>query len=211
MAVMQGAALLLLAAVAAGEDARAPDVYTVDFETNIGSDGGRFSVKVTRAWAPRGADRFLALVKSGFFNDAAFFRVVPSFVVQFGIAGTPSLNDKWSNTIPDDPVKESNRRGTITFATSGPNSRTSQIFINFNNNQGLDYQGFAPFGEVIVGMDVVDRVYNPTPGASGGVSQGDYKIKGNSWVRHKYPDINFITRATVRGDGMHQDAFEDTL
>ena len=116
-------------------------------------------VEVHRDWAPNGADRFYNLVKNGFYDDTRFFRVVSGFMVQFGINGDPKISAPWrSATIKDDPVKQSNKRGYITFATSGPNSRTSQVFINFADNAGLDRQGFSPFGQVVSGMNVVDAL-----------------------------------------------------
>lgn len=115
---------------------------------------GRILLEVTRAWAPLGVDRFYALLQDGFYNEAAFFRVVPGFVLQFGIASTPEANERWSTPIQDDPVVESNLRGTITYATAGPNTRTTQLFINYVDNPNLDPQGFAPFGRVVAGLDV---------------------------------------------------------
>ena len=117
--------------------------------------------------------RFYALLKDSFFDQAAFFRVVPEFVVQFGIAGEPDENRKWDHTIADDTVKTSNVKGTITYATAGPNTRTTQLFINTADNSGLDSQGFSPFGHVTHGMDVVAAIYNPTPGESGYVWQSN--------------------------------------
>ena len=120
---------------------------------------GKFTIEVTRSLAPNGADRFYNLVRSGYFTDVAFFRVIPGFMCQFGIHGDPAVSAKWREAnIPDDPVKGSNTRGTITFATAGPNTRTTQLFINFGDNVGLDGQGFSPFGKVIEGMDVVDKI-----------------------------------------------------
>ena len=117
-------------------------------------------VEVHRDWAPNGADRFYNLVKNGFYNDARFFRVIDGFMVQFGINGDPNISAVWRDAnIKDDPVKQSNTRGTITFATAGPNTRTTQVFINFGDNAGLDGQGFSPFGKVVSGMEVVDSLY----------------------------------------------------
>ena len=135
---------------------KAPETYKVDFDTNK----GKFVVQVTRAWSPNGADRFYNLVKSGFFSDVRFFRAIPNFMVQFGIHGDPAVSAAWRMArITDDPAKESNKRGYITFATAGPNTRTTQVFINFKDNAFLDSQGFSPFGQVISGMDVVDKIY----------------------------------------------------
>src|SRR6478672_7152253 len=129
---------------------QAPAAYKVKFDTSKGA----FVVQVTRAWAAKGADRFYNLVKNGFYDNVRFFRVVSGFMVQFGISGNPAVMTRWRDaTIADDPVTQSNKRGTITFATAGPNTRTSQVFINFKDNAGLDKQGFAEFGEVVSGME----------------------------------------------------------
>src|SRR4051812_49202774 len=133
---------------------------TATFKAKFDTSKGVFVVQVNRDWAPNGADRFYNLVKNGFYDDTRFFRVISGFMVQFGINGDPRLSPAWrSARIPDDRVAQSNKRGMITFATSGPNSRTTQVFINFRDNAGLDSQGFAPFGQVISGMDVVDKLH----------------------------------------------------
>ncbi|GBD31837.1 MAG: hypothetical protein KatS3mg081_1584 [Gemmatimonadales bacterium] len=169
----------------------APDVYRVRFETSK----GEFIVEVTRAWAPKGADRFYNLVRHGFYDGARFFRVVPGFVVQFGINGDPQISARWRTArIEDDPVTQSNRRGTITFATAGPNSRTTQVFINYADNTNLDGQGFAPFGRVVQGMDVVDRInaeYGQSP------NQGMIQQRGNAYLEAEFPRLDYIIRATV--------------
>src|SRR5271165_3808207 len=132
-------------------NARAPAEFKVNFTTTAGD----FVVDVHRDWAPLGADRFYNLVRRGFFTNAAFFRVVPGFVVQFGLNADPAVNKAWHDAnIHDDPVKQSNKRGTLVFATAGPNTRTTQFFINFGDNARLDAMGFAPFGEIVEGMDV---------------------------------------------------------
>jgi cyclophilin family peptidyl-prolyl cis-trans isomerase len=129
----------------------------VRFETSKGA----FVVEVTRAWAPRGADRFYNLVRAGYYDDVAFFRVIEGFMVQFGIHGDPRANAVWREArIPDDPVAQSNRRGMVTYAMAGPDTRTTQLFINFRDNKGLDGQGFAPFGAVVEGLAVVDSLYS---------------------------------------------------
>ena len=185
------------AAMVFAADPKSPDNYIVDFHTDV--DGGVISVNVTRAWAPLGSDRFYALVKDSFFDKAAFFRVVPDFVVQFGIAGTPEENTKWSATIVDDPVLQSNLAGTLVYATAGPDTRTTELFINYVDNTRLDQEGFAPFGQVIEkGLEVATAIHNPTPGNTDGVNQDDYLSKGNTWIEKKYPDINFIVNATIR-------------
>jgi peptidyl-prolyl cis-trans isomerase A (cyclophilin A) len=170
---------------------KAPDTYKAKFDTSKGV----FVVEVHRDWAPIGADRFYNLVKNGFFDDTRFFRVVPNFMVQFGISGTPSIQTNWREaTIKDDPVKESNKRGYITFATSGPNSRTSQVFINFKDNSGLDRQGFAPFGQVVEGMDVVDKInaeYGERP------SQGNIQTQGNAYLNREFPKLDYVKKATI--------------
>ena len=177
--------------------ADAPATYHVTFATDVPGHSDPIVVEVTRSLAPLGADHFYALVQDGFYNEAAFFRVVPNFVVQFGIAGTPAENVKWKKPIQDDPVVGSNVKGTITYATAGPNTRTSQLFINYKDNTNLDSQGFAPFGKVVSGMDTALAIYNPTPGSSGGINQNSYESKGNTWLKEQYPKANFITNATI--------------
>ena len=169
----------------------APASYKAKFETSAGD----FVVQVHRAWAPKGADRFYNLVKHGFFDDCRFFRVVPNFMVQFGINGDPGIQTNWvNNRITDDPVKETNKRGYITFATAGPNSRTTQVFINFADNGGLDRQGFAPFGEVVTGMDVVDKItaqYGQKP------VQAQIQSQGNAYLNKDFPKLDYIKKATI--------------
>ena len=176
---------------------QAPATYNVKFDTSAGA----FTVEVTRAWAPHGADRFYNLVKNGYYNGARFFRVIPGFMVQFGINGDPALNSIWQNArIPDDPVKESNGRGYITFATAGPNTRTTQVFINFGNNGSLDSQGFAPFGKVTSGMDVVDKIYSAYgEGAPSGKgpAQNLVQSQGNAYLEKNFPKLDYIKTATI--------------
>jgi len=173
--------------------------YSVTLKTDVavGSPPGLVVINVTSAWAPLGAAHLQKLLADQFYDGAAFFRVVPDFVVQFGIAGKPAENDKWQTPIEDDPVLHSNLEGTVVYATAGPNTRTSQLFINLKDNKHLDASGFAPFASVVAGMDVVRAIYNPTPGSSGGVSQSDYMSKGDAWIQQHYPKINFITKSTV--------------
>jgi peptidyl-prolyl cis-trans isomerase A (cyclophilin A) len=158
---------------------------------------------VHRDWAPNGADRFYNLVKNGFYNDARFFRVISDFMVQFGINGDPALNRVWQAArIPDDAVKGSNTRGTITFATAGPNTRTTQVFINFGNNASLDSQGFAPFGKVTSGMEVVDKIYGGYgEGAPSGKGpdQGRTQAEGNAYLTKTFPKLDYIKTATIEG------------
>eukprot|EP00756_Hemistasia_phaeocysticola_P002421 Hpha_TRINITY_DN11669_c1_g1::TRINITY_DN11669_c1_g1_i1::g.49237::m.49237 len=186
-------------AIAYAAAAPAPAKFQVEFDTDVKSGDGKIVVQINTSLAPIGAQRFYDLVSDKFFDDAAFFRVVPNFVVQFGIAGTPAENQKWMDkTITDDPVLTSNTEGTIVFAaTSQPNSRTTQLFINYADNSNLDSMGFAPFGSVTKGMDVAKAIFNPTPQSSGGVDQGEYESKGSDWIKQAYPGINFITKATI--------------
>jgi peptidyl-prolyl cis-trans isomerase A (cyclophilin A) len=178
-------------------DARAPDRYRVRFETSKGP----FVVEVTRAWAPRGADRFYNLVRAGCYDDVACFRVIEGFMVQFGINGDPRVNAVWRVArIPDDPVTQSNKRGTITFATAGPDTRTTQVFINFKDNGGLDGQGFAPFGRVVEGLSVVDSLYSGYgEGAPRGMGpdQGRAQSEGNAYLRGSFPKLDFVKTARV--------------
>lgn len=171
--------------------AKAPDVFDVKFETTR----GEFVVRVNRAWAPVGADRFYNLVEHGFFTDAAFFRVVPGFIVQFGLSADPAVNRAWQNAnIKDDPVTQSNKRGTLTFATAGPDTRTTQLFINFANNSPLDRQGFAPFGVVTSGMDVIDKIYS---GYGERPEQGAITAQGKAYLEKHFPKLDTIESATV--------------
>lgn len=162
-------------------DTVSPDKYIISFDTNVVIDGAPAApivIEVLRKWAPLGADRLFSLMKDGFYNQAAFFRVVPDFVLQFGIAALPEETAKWDTTIPDDPVLVSNTQWTVTYATAGPDTRTTQLFINYINNSRLDADGFAPFGRVISGYETALNVVNPTPDDSNGISQPLYTKKG---------------------------------
>jgi peptidyl-prolyl cis-trans isomerase A (cyclophilin A) len=176
---------------------KAPAVYQAKFDTSKGA----FVVEVHRDSAPNGADRFYNLVKNGFYNDVRFFRVLEGFMAQFGINGDPSISAVWRNAnIKDDPVKVSNGRGTITFATAGPNTRTTQVFINFGDNAGLDDQGFSPFGKVVSGMDVVDSLYGGYgEGAprGAGPDQGQVQAQGNAYLQQDYPKLDYVKTATI--------------
>jgi peptidyl-prolyl cis-trans isomerase A (cyclophilin A) len=172
---------------------KAPAAYTVEFTTTR----GRFDVTVQRSWAPRGADRFYNLVRARFFDGVEFFRVVPGFVVQFGISGYPAVSTAWQLArIPDDQVKTSNVRGTITFADAGPNTRTTQVFMNLNDNTSLDSQGFAPFGKVTKGMNVVDKLYS---GYGDGPTNTQQQIAahGNAFLKKQFPNLDAVLTARL--------------
>lgn len=172
----------------------APAVYHATFSTSAGD----FVVEVHRDWSPKGADRFYNLVKHGFFDDTRFFRVVTGFMVQFGINGDPSIQKHWQEAnIPDDPVKGSNKRGFITFAKRGdPNSRSTQVFINFKDNAFLDGQGFSPFGQVISGMDVVDKL-NPKYGGAPSEQQPRIQAEGNKFLNASFPGLDYVKKASI--------------
>jgi len=176
---------------------KAPDVYKAKFDTSKGT----FVIEVHRDWSPNGADRFYNLVKNGFFNDARFFRVIEGFMVQFGISGNPDLSAVWREArIPDDPVKQSNTRGTVSFATAGPGTRTTQVFINFGDNAGLDGQGFSPFGQVVSGMDVVDsffKGYGEGAPRGQGPDQGRVQMEGNAYLMTDFPKLDYVKKATI--------------
>jgi peptidyl-prolyl cis-trans isomerase A (cyclophilin A) len=175
---------------------KAPDTYQVKFDTTR----GQFTVTVTRAWAPLGADRFYNLVKHHFYDNAAFFRVVPQFVVQFGINANPPVSAAWKHTeIKDDPVTQTNKRGAIVFATAGPNTRTTQVFINLKDNNRLDGMGFAPFGVVDGnGMNVVEMMYEGY-GDSAGPDQDQLEKQGDPYLLKGWPKLDHIKSATLVG------------
>lgn len=175
--------------------AKAPETYKVRFTTTKGD----FVVQVTRAWAPMGADRFYNLVKNGFFTDVSFFRVLPGFVAQFGLSPYPAVSRVWKMAnLTDDPVRESNRRGTLSFATAGPNTRTTQIFINLNDNVRLDQMGFSPFALVTEGMDVVDKFYTGYgDGPPSGPDQGQIQTEGKPYLDKAFPNLDSIKSAVI--------------
>jgi peptidyl-prolyl cis-trans isomerase A (cyclophilin A) len=205
------AALLAAAAAFAGQAAdtkaglknpaalteQAPATYKAAFDTSA----GKFVITVHRAWAPNGADRFFNLVKSGFYDDTRFFRVVPNFMVQFGINGDPQLSARWRQAqIKDDAVTQSNKRGMITFATAGPNTRTTQVFINFADNTNLDGMGFAPFGRIVSGMNVVDALnaeYGEGAPRGRGPDQGKLQSEGNAYLAREFARMDYIKKATI--------------
>jgi len=191
LSVLVLSGILLAGAEPAAADP-APATYQVLFETSKGN----FTVEIHREWAPNGADRFQQLVESGFYDDTRFFRVLPGFMVQWGINGDPDIQKNWVDAmIKDDPVRKSNLRGFITYAKSGrPNSRTSQVFINFGDNSRLDRDGFAPFGQVVDGMDVVDAIssqYGERP------DQGRVQSSGNAYLNKSFPGLDYIKKAII--------------
>jgi len=181
----------------AGLTEQAPATYKARFDTSKGP----FVIEVHRAWAPRGADRFYNLVKNGFYDDVRFFRVLGGFMAQFGINGDPALMAKWRVArIADDPVKQSNQRGMVSFATAGPGTRTTQVFINFGNNGSLDGMGFAPFGKVVSGMNVVDSLYaDYGEGAPSGrgPDQGRLQTEGNAYLKKNFGRLDYVKKATI--------------
>ncbi len=180
-----------------GFAAQAPDSFRARFATSKGD----FVIAVHRAWAPLGADRFYNLVRSGYYDGVRFFRVIPDFMAQFGIHGDTAVTAAWrERRFPDDPVRRTNMRGMVTFATAGPGTRTTQIFINYGNNDRLDAMGFAPFGEVVEGMEVVDALY-------GGYGEGQPRgrgpdqfrlsVEGERYLARQFPRLDRINTATV--------------
>ena len=181
--------------------APAPSVFYVRFETSKGP----FVVEAHRDWAPHGVDRFHQLVQSQYFDNVGFFRVVSSFMAQFGMHGDPTVNAAWENlTIPDDSVVQSNRRGYVSFASlSTPNSRTTQLFISTVNNRPLDEMGFAPIGRVVEGMAVVDSLYadyGDAPPGGQGPDQTRITAEGNGYLEREFPKLDFIRTARVVSD-----------
>lgn len=191
-----GFCLALLASAAAGQ---APAHYSVRLETNKGP----IVIAVSRAWAPHGADRFYALVRSKYYDQARFFRVIAGRWAQFGIAGEPALAARWrQQTIPDDPPRQPDRRGAVAFAFAVANGRTTQVFINLRDNSGtLDRQGFAPFGEVVAGMAVADALYSGYgEHAGGGIRAGHQDplfAGGNAYLEKNFPELDFIRTARL--------------
>src|SRR6266566_4944365 len=176
---------------------QAPDSFRVRFRTTKGD----VVIAVHRAWAPRGADRFYNLVRSGFYDGVRFFRVIPGFMAQFGIHGDTTVTALWrEQRIPDDLVRRTNVRGMVTFATAGPGTRTTQVFINYRNNDRLDAMGFAPFAQVVVGIDVVDKLYGGYGEASPqgrGPDQYRLNVEGEKYLARQFPQLDKIKKATV--------------
>jgi len=176
---------------------KAPDIFKAQFTTSRGA----FVIEVHRDWAPNGADRIYNLVKAGFYDDTRFFRAIDGFMVQFGISGDPAVSSKWHDqNLPDDPIKQSNKRGFVTFAMAGPNTRTTQVFINYKDNTNLDGMGFSAFGQVTKGMDIVDSLYKGYgEGAprGAGPDQGRLQQQGNAYLDTSFPKLDRITQATI--------------
>jgi cyclophilin family peptidyl-prolyl cis-trans isomerase len=186
------------AVITAGTAAPVPAVFHVRVETSAGA----FVIEAHRNWAPHGVDRLHELVQAGYFDDSRFFRVVPGFIAQFGIAGDPKVASAWrSRTIPDDPVVQSNKRGFISYAMTGPDTRSTQIFINLADNSRLDAQGFAPIGQVVEGMEVVEKLYSRYGETSGGGMRVGRQQKmfeeGNAWLDREFPKLDRLVRATI--------------
>jgi len=200
MSLIRKCALAFTILILAQACSSTPSSYKVLFTTSKGD----FTVEVHRDWAPKGAGRFYELVKTGFYDEVRFFRVIRSpqpFMAQFGISGDPAVNAKWTNAnIQDDPVKEHNTRGRITFATAGPDTRTTQLFINYDDNSRLDDQGFSPFGEVISGMEVVDQLYadyGEGPPNGRGPDQERIEREGNAYLTKEFPNLDYIKAARI--------------
>ena len=170
---------------------KAPDEFKVKFTTTKGD----FTMVVKKEWSPRGADRFYALVKNGYYDGVCFFRVVSGFMAQFGIHGIPAVASAWQNaSIKDDPGKQSNKRGMVTFAMRGPNSRTTQIFINYADNSRLNRDGFAAFGKVISGMEAVDKIYSADRDKP---EQQRIQTEGTAYLTKTFPKLDYIKKATI--------------
>lgn len=177
----------------------APAAFRARFETTEGT----FVVEVHRAWSPNGADRFWNLVKNGYYDDTRVYRVVEDFMAQFGVHGDPTLGYQWRNSvIPDDPVIQSNTRGRVSFAKSGPNSRINEVFINLRDNPALDEEGFSPIGEVVEGMEVVEAFhagYGDGPPRGDGPYQAQARAQGNDYLDAAFPQLTRILKAAVEG------------
>jgi cyclophilin family peptidyl-prolyl cis-trans isomerase len=172
-----------------------------EFKVKLETSKGDIVLNVVRDWAPKGADRFYSLVKNGYYDDCRFYRVLPKYVAQVGIHGDPKISGKWHEApIGDDPVKQKNTRGRVTFAKGGPNSRTTNIFINLRDSTSLDSQGFAPIGEVIEGMDVADQLhsgYGDGAPKGRGPSQKRLYEEGNAWLQKDFKDLDLIKTAKI--------------
>lgn len=200
---LMGAVLVPGLVQAAQETTKAPEEFKVRFETSAGD----FEIEVVRKWAPVGADHFYQLVTDEYYDETRFFRVVPGFVVQFGMHGDPAVHAVWEQKkLPDEPVVASNMKGFVTYAKGGPNTRTTQLFINLGDNQRLDRMGFPPFGRVTKGMEVVEKInsqYGEQP------SQRFIKAQGNKYLKARFPDLDYIKKATVLKDEDKESSDQD--
>jgi peptidyl-prolyl cis-trans isomerase A (cyclophilin A) len=180
---------------AATEAAQTPQTpASGDYKVLMATSKGDITLEVHRDWAPIGAQRFYDLVQSGFYDNARFFRYVPNFIIQFGLAADPAVTKKWDRNLADDPVTHTNRAGSVTFATAGRNTRTTQVFINLRSNQSLDEQGFAPFAQIVDGMDVTAKIYS---GYGEQPDQDAIQLQGNAYLLKSYPKLDYIKTAKV--------------
>src|SRR6185436_12064273 len=185
-------------------DPKAPAVNLTapaEFKVKLETTKGDIVLKITRDWAPKGADRFYSLVKNGFYDECRFYRVMPKYIAQFGIHGDPAVSGKWREApLDDDPVKQKNTRGRLTFAKSGPNTRTTNLFLNLKDSANLDSQGFAPIGEVVEGMEIADQLHSGYgDGAPKGRGPSQKKIydEGNAFLKKDFKDLDFIKSAKI--------------
>jgi peptidyl-prolyl cis-trans isomerase A (cyclophilin A) len=186
---------LLLGACSAGAQKPTNETAPATYRVNLDTSRGPVVIEVTRADAPLGADRFYNLVKAKYFDGARFFRVIPGFMAQFGLAADPAVSKAWDVPIQDDPVKTSNVRGTVSFAaTAAPNSRSTQLFINFGDNSRLDSSRFAPIGRVVSGMENVDQIYS---GDREKPDQGRIEAEGNTYLEKEFPQLDYIKTARI--------------
>jgi len=199
------AAVIALAAISLTNPAEGADAWSVEFTVNL-SPGNvdKFVLEVHPDWAPLGAARFRELIEADFFKGLRFFRVISGFMAQFGIHGNPKIAAEWkTKTLKDDPVKGSNSRGMVSFATSGKDSRTTQMFINFGDNANLDGMGFSPFAKVKSGgMDVVDKIfkgYGEGAPSGKGPEQGRIQSEGNKYLKRSFPNLSYIISTRVLG------------
>ena len=199
-AALLGAGSILRPSDANAEDAPTGKIVEMTIANLDGNpdSSGVVKIQLEPSWAPRGVSRFEELTSIGFFKDCRIFRVLPGFVAQFGINGDPNLQKEWrSKSLPDDPVRVSNKRGTVVFATAGPNTRTTQLFINTADNAFLDRQGFSPIGRVIEGMEYVDKFYagyGEGAPAGKGPSQGRIQMQGNAYLEESFPKLSYISQ-----------------
>jgi peptidyl-prolyl cis-trans isomerase A (cyclophilin A) len=185
--------------------ARLTETAPASFKVRLKTSAGDVVLLVHRDWAPLGADRFYNLVKNGFYDDTRIYRVLDGFMAQFGMNGDPRVNMAWRNkVIVDDPVSQTNRRGTMSFAKGGPHSRTTEVFINYRDNASLDERGFAPIAEVVEGMDVVDdfyKDYGDGPPRGDGPYQAQVQAQGNAYLDVSFPALTRIERALLEPTG----------